>query len=280
MSHKRSLLSINGKPSNTVMPTPTITKTLNGLIVKPSATAFWLGLVWALFAMLVSRYWVVPNLIPSQGGHILGDPFLYHNLALEQVEIIRQQGWGAFELHFAKQGTAGVASLLYMVYPSPFLVVVLNALLHGVACAAVARLLSVWFSPTVSLIATIPLILSLVNIFWLAQINKESYVIAGCALFFLGYTLSLKGIYLGKLSPAWIAVAIIGIVLIYIPRPHMNQMLMLGFIVTCILVISLALATKRIKAASLGLLRKLTTTSSNYWFGLRLLFSRWNIRHG
>jgi hypothetical protein len=237
------------------MPNQTNPKTLNGLIVKPSATAFWLGFAWALFAMLVSRYWIVPNFIPSQDGHILGDPVFYHDLALEQVEIIRQQGWGAFELHFAQQGTAGVTSLLYMVYPSPFLVVVLNALLHGVACAAVARLLAIWFSPTVSLIATIPLILSLVNIFWLAQINKESYVIAGCTLFFLGYLLSLKDIYAGKVGVLWIVVALVGIVLIYIPRPHMNQMLMLGFLFASILVIGLALATKRLKAASLALLQ-------------------------
>lgn len=233
----------------------TTTKTLNGLIVKPSATAFWLGFAWAMFAMLVSRYWIVPNFIASQDGHILGDPVFYHDLALEQVEIIRQQGWGAFELHFAKQGTAGVTSLLYMVYPSPFLVVVLNALLHGVACAAVARLLSVWFSPTVSLLATVPLILSIVYIFWLAQINKESYVIAGCALFFLGYLLSLKDIYAGKVGAIWIVVALVGIVLIYIPRPHMNQMLMLGFLFASIFVIGLALATKRLKAASLALLQ-------------------------
>jgi hypothetical protein len=203
--------------------------------------------------MLVSRYWVVPNFIPSQDGHILGDPVYYHELALSQVYAIQTQGWPTFQLHYEQQGNVGITSLLYLITPNPLLVVILNALLHAIACTAVTRLLLLWFSPIVSLLATLPLLFSFVNVFWLAQINKESYVIAGCALFFLGYTLSLKYIYAGKFSPVWIVTALGGIFLIYIPRPHMNQMLLLGFITTMVIVVGLATIRRQFKVAALGM---------------------------
>jgi hypothetical protein len=231
------------------MPILTLTRFHYRLIVNPTLTAFFLGLLWALVAMSLSRYWLVPNYIPSENGHILGDPLLYHNLALEQVENMREQGWGAFQLHFSNQGTAGVTSLLYLIYPSPYFVVLLNALLHGVACAAVTRLLLVWFSPIVSLLATLPLLISPANIFWLAQINKETYAITGCALFFLGYTLSLKGAVQGTFTWLWLLVAIAGVFLVYIPRPHLNQMLMFGFVVASGFVVVNIVVQRKYKAA-------------------------------
>lgn len=234
------------------MPSYKTTSFFQRLIVSPPFTAFLLGLFWALLAMTVSRIWLVPNYIPSENGHILGDPLLYHNMALEQVRIIGEQGLGAFQLHFGNQGTAGVTSLLYLIYPSPFLVLMLNALLHAIACAAVTRLLMVWFSPIVSLIATVPLLISPANIFWLAQINKESYAIAGCALLFLGYTLTLKHALNRQFKTLWLLVAVVGIFLVYIPRPHLNQMLMLGFAVTSVLVIGTILLQKNNRAALLA----------------------------
>lgn len=216
--------------------------------------------------MLLSRYWIVPNYIPSQDGHILGDPVYYHELALRQVYAIQTQGWQAFQLHFERQGNVGVTSLLYLITPSPLLVVILNALLHAVACAAVTRLLVTWFSPTVSLLATLPLLFSFVNIFWLAQINKESYVIAGCALFFLGYILCLKDNFAGNLGIGWLALAIAGVFLTYIPRPHMNQMLLLGLAFTTVFIMSITLAKKRYKSANLCLLQSIVLIASLAWF--------------
>jgi hypothetical protein len=207
--------------------------------------------------MTVSRYWIIPNYNPSENGHILGDPLLYHNMALEQVRIMGEQGLGAFQLHYGDQGPAGVTSLLYLIYPSPFLVLILNALLHAVACAAVTRLLMIWFTPIVSLVATLPLLISPANIFWLAQINKESYAIAGCALFFLGYTLSLKHALAKQFKIVWLLVAIVGIFLIYVPRPHLNQMLMLGFALTSVLVIAIILIKRQYRVAVLASIQAL-----------------------
>jgi hypothetical protein len=231
------------------MPDYNTSKLYQRFIVNPPLTAFILGLLWALLAMTVSRYWIVPTYIPSENGHILGDPLLYHNMALEQVRLIGEQGFGVFKLHYGTQGTAGVTSLLYLIYPSPFMVLALNVLLHAIACAAVTRLLMVWFGPIVSLVAMLPLLVSPANIFWLAQINKESYAIAGCALFFLGYTLSLKHALTKQFKFWWLMVAIAGIFLVYIPRPHLNQMLMLGFVIASAMVIGTILFHRHYRAA-------------------------------
>lgn len=236
------------------------------LIVKPSLTAFVLGFAWALCAMLVSRYWVVPNFIPSQDGHILGDPVYYHELALHQVYAVQTQGWQAFQLHFEQQGNVGITSLLYLITPSPILVVILNALLHATACAAVTRLLLTWFSPGVAILACLPLLFSFVNIFWLAQINKESYVIAGCALFFMGYILCLKDSFAARWSMGWLALAVAAVLLIYIPRPHMNQMLLLGLAFTTVLVMGVVLAKKQYKVAGLCMLQSLVLMVALAWF--------------
>ena len=240
------------------------------LIVNPPLAAFLFGLFWATLAMTVSRYWIVPNYIPSENGHILGDPLLYHNMALEQVNILRDQGWSAFQLHYGAQGTAGITSLLYLIYPSPFLVLILNALLHAVACAAVTRLLTVWFRPGISLLATLPLLISPANIFWLAQINKESYATAGFALFCLGYILalqqSLSDNTKNKLAGWWVLLAVLGIFLMYIPRPHLNQMLILGFVVTSVIVIACLTLKKQYKAMLTTIMQATILTAAFGYF--------------
>lgn len=233
------------------MPIHNVSKFFQRLIVNPPLTVFIFGLMWGLVAMTLARYWIVPTYLSSESGHILGDPLLYHNMALEQVRLIGEQGLSAFQLHYGTQGTAGVTSLLYLIYPSPMLVVILNALLLAIACAAVARLLLIWFRPAVALLATLPLLISPANIFWLAQINKEIYAMAGCALFFLGYTLALKHALAKQFRPLWLLLAIVGIFLIYIPRPHLNQMLMLGFAMASVLVIGALLLKKSYLATAL-----------------------------
>ena len=60
--------------------------------VTASSAAFFLGLIWALLSMTLAREWVIPNYIPSTAGHILGDPVLYHELALEQLQKLRITG--------------------------------------------------------------------------------------------------------------------------------------------------------------------------------------------
>lgn len=185
--------------------------------------------VLAIAMMSMSREVLIPLMSNSAvDGDIAGDPQYYRSLALKKSIEIRQSGFGQFELRPQGQGSAGVASLFFLVSNSPYGYVALNGVLHAVSVVALASILMRWFPRRVSILSTMPLMISPLMITWFSQINKDSYVTAGALLFILGL---LKLINL-KSSSAWrsgltaFLVVLAGMVLIWVVRPYVNQILL------------------------------------------------------
>lgn len=202
--------------------------------------------IYAVVAMVVSRELVIPRMTSSINGHIAGDPQYYHSLALKKAEEIVRLGWARFELRPEGQGPAGVASLLYLVVGSPYSVVFLNAAIHALSVVVMAMILMRWFSRPISIIATLPLAISPYMIVWFSQVNKDTFALAGTLLFTYGL---LKLIGTGGKSLVRnggllsVLIALTGILLIWIVRPYVNQILLP--ITGLVLVVSLLVRVRR-----------------------------------
>jgi hypothetical protein len=186
---------------------------------------------------VVMRELVLPHMGASINGHMEGDPQVYQTLAQAQLERVRSNGWQGFELRLQGHGPAGIASALYLVWNNPYSVVIANMLLHGISAVAIALILMQWFSPTIAVVSTLPLVLSPYMMLWFSQLNKESYALAGMLL----YTLGMLKLLDTKCYASWrapipaVLTTLAGIALLWTVRPYVNQMLLpvsaLGFFV-------------------------------------------------
>lgn len=190
---------------------------------------FTIVFVYALSAMTFTREVVVPAMVPlSSNGHAGGDPQYYHGLAVKQVQQIAEKGFMSFELRPSGQAPAGIASFLYLWWPSPYSVVVINALLHALSTVIMVLILRCWFPLETALIGSLPLAISPYMMLWFSQLNKESFAVSGVLLF----TYSLLRLVLRRAALSWKSAASIllpalaGIGLLWVVRPYVNQMLL------------------------------------------------------
>lgn len=187
---------------------------------------------YALFAMAVSRELIIPYMLPSMDGYISGDPQLYRELALSKVSDIQDMGIQAFELRPGGQGPAGVASLLYLAWENSYSVVLLNAALHGTSVVFMSLILLQWFPLRTTIIATLPLAISPYMMVWFSQPNKDTFALTGTLLFTYGLMRLIKmggGLH-GRLYSLLIILS--GIILMWIVRPYLNQILLPVSVVT------------------------------------------------
>jgi len=183
--------------------------------------------LYALGAMTIAREIVTPRMMPTSiDGHIPGDPYYYHTIALEKAQQMRTNGIQTFEVHLKGQGSAGIASLLYFLRGGIYSIVTLNAFLHALSCIVMILIVYNWFSFRTSILSTIPLIISPYSIFWLSQINKDSYALIGYLLFLFGILGIIKNNKLNKKYLFFTLICIAGTLIIWIVRPYVNQILL------------------------------------------------------
>ena len=178
--------------------------------------------------MLISREFLIPKFLPTLNGHIEGDPQLYNQIALKKADVIRKNGLFFFELRPEGQGPAGIASLAYLLSPNPYIIVLLNSLLHTLASITMILILRFWFTSSISIIGSIPFIVSPYLFFWFSQLNKDSFTIAGSLLFIFGF-LKITSTFTTSLKKQSydLIIPMLGIIFIWVMRPYINQMLLM-----------------------------------------------------
>lgn len=184
------------------------------------------AVVYAIFAMTVSRELIIPHMAHSMDGHISGDSQYYHQLASSKAIEMRKEGILAFELRPAGQGSAGIASLVYFILENPYGVVFMNAFLHGISVVLMSLILLQWFPLRVSIIAALPLVISPYMMIWFSQLNKDSFALAGSLFFTYGCLrlISIKRDFHNTLCS--LILCVLGILLMSIVRPYLNQILL------------------------------------------------------
>lgn len=204
----------------------------------------WLiAFAYALVAMYAMRRQVIPMMAPHEGGNLGGDPLYYHHLAMELAGRIRAQGMGAWALHVDGQGPAGVMALIYLVARPQIGIVALNAALHATAGLMIILILRRFFSPAVAVLSAMPFVVSLHQMFWFSQVNKDSFVASGFMLFAYGLlriTRRIAGTPTRKDLLEFILLSGGGAVLIYIGRPFI--VFLLQHFAIAILLATLAIA--------------------------------------
>jgi hypothetical protein len=184
--------------------------------------------VYALISMAVIREVVMPAMASSNNGHLEGDAQYYHALASKQAQQIATKGLAAFELRPMGQGPAGIGSLLYLWWPSPYSFVVLNALLHALSTVVMVLILRCWFPWGTALVGALPLAISPYMMLWFSQLNKDSFAVSGVLL----YVYALLRLLLREATLSWksaagvLLFALAGIGLLWVVRPYINQMLL------------------------------------------------------
>ena len=189
--------------------------------------------IYALTAMAVSREFLIPLFFTSVEGHIQGDPYYYHMLAMDKMAAIQAGGIREFELRPKGQGSAGAASLAYLAYENPYSIVFINALLHGISAVVMALILLRWFPLRTTVIAIIPLVISPHMMIWFSQVNKDSFALVGALLFMYGFMRLVSADEKSLVRSGWISLLalVAGIVLLWVVRPYVNQIL---FPIVCI----------------------------------------------
>ena len=182
--------------------------------------------IYALLAMLVARAVLIPEFLSSTDGIIHGDPLYYQSIALTKTAEMKAYGLTRFELRPQGQGPAGVASLLYLLWESPWSVLLLNAALHACAACCLLTCLRQWFSRRTAVFAILPFVLSPYMIVWFSQLNKDSFATAGVLMFISGFSGMTIAESKERHAVGPFMLAIGGVLLIWIVRPYLNQVLL------------------------------------------------------
>lgn len=196
---------------------------------KLLAWIFMVVSLYAFAAMVIARELVIPSVFPAAvAGNIPGDPDYYHRLALERVEAIREGGISELQLRPEGQGPAGLASLVYLVNPSPYSFVLINALSHGLSALMMAMLVMRWFSVRAALVAIAPLVISPYMMVWFSQLNKDSLVLSGVLMLVYGLVRFVTAKERVPVREGMISLLFMGggVVLLWTMRPYLNQVLL------------------------------------------------------
>ena len=191
----------------------------------PSAPliVFLLATIYASCMFTLSREVVIPYVFGSESGLIPGDPEYYDNLAKLRVVAMRENGLAAFEYAPDGQGVVGIVSLVYFVVPYAYGLVVLNALLHGLASMTMFLLLRRWFSIKAAALGVLPVVAAPYMMSWFSGPNKDIFILAGVLLLVYGLT----GLNSNNKRSIWrnAGIAILGAFIIGWVKPYINQIL-------------------------------------------------------
>lgn len=187
---------------------------------------FALTMAWVIAGGLVLQFVVLPYVIPQMHwGHglIAGlDWTAFHNIAMEQYEKIRQQGWSAWELRPQGQFPSGVVSALYvLIYPEPWVMLPINGALFAAAVVAIRRVLAVIYgSSSMAALAVLPFFAfaSFVPI-W-GQLHKDVISGAGLSLVLTALVLARNTTRETVGFPTLAAIVAGGMGLVWLARPY------------------------------------------------------------
>jgi len=154
--------------------------------------ALWISyFCFAAIAALVFQKLLLP-LVPSlHAGHglLTNDAILFHSLALDLAEEMREVGWSAWTLwpDYSAGANVAVLAILYFFFePDPSLAIPINAALHATSGVLIYLLAKIIFPGRVGhyagLVVSVMFVVFPSSLTWYAQIHKDGYAILGLLL--------------------------------------------------------------------------------------------------
>jgi len=169
-------------------------KSLINWLSKPAnlwGSIFVYTILTGLFVQLVFLPHIVPSWHAGYGLLKKMDGRKFHRIALELSEKIEAQGWSEWEPLPRGQFVSGVAAIFYtLIYPAPWSVLPVNAILNASACVCFYLMLTnlIGNRPK-GLVASLPFIFYPSNLLWNTQFHNENYAIPGVIFILYGWTL-------------------------------------------------------------------------------------------
>lgn len=212
----------------------------------PSLRLFWcLGFIFASCLALLFQKVILPLVPDMHAGHGLlrNDAIVFHNIAIEAAERIREHGWSEWRLFPGAAGNVGVLSAVYALFGSdPAWFIPVNAAAHATGATLIYRMGGRLWPGNVGmlggLMAGVAFLIFPSALQWYGQNHKDAFAIAGTLLVLDAWleVHSKEDVRLRALfSPvvrAVLGVALVGVVRPYFPIP-----------LVCALVASSAVAT-------------------------------------
>jgi hypothetical protein len=218
---------------------------------------------YSFVAMYFMRTYILPAMSSHVvDGHLGGDPQYYYQLAKELSDKILSFGIGVWELHPKGQGPSGIFSLIYAVKESQMAVILVNSVLHTIACCYLYALLGLFFAQRTALIASLPFIVSPFQMYLFSQINKDSFVACGCMILVYALTRAVEA-FRNECSARslfkWLLTLFSGAFLIFIGRPYVVLIIQILLLVVFILALSTKalsdLRQRRLSESYTGIIR-------------------------
>lgn len=193
----------------------------------------WLAFGVFLYTLITSAFlqlYLMPAWFPeliSAEGLVNPDSIGFHQMALEQVEIMRVDGWSAWELRPKWQAISGIASAIYMVTsPSPVAMLPFNAFVQMLSVCVIFALLTQFFSKRAALAGAVLYALNPGALEWTAQMHKDGVFILGNLMYIWALVRlfpkwgAVYGDHGWIRLATWGGVAILGTVLVWVARPY------------------------------------------------------------
>jgi hypothetical protein len=126
---------------------------------------------------------------PARGLLAKMDGQKFHRIAMDLATAIEQKGWGQWELLPKGQLVSGIAAICYvLIYPAPWSVLPVNALLNATGCLCMYLVMSnLAGDRQKGLIAALPFMFFPSNLLWNTQFHNENYAVPGVILIFYGW---------------------------------------------------------------------------------------------
>lgn len=169
----------------------------------------WFGILSFAFAAMTAifiQFVLLPHVVPAwHAGHGLlvgGDWVGFHRIAAELSAKMGDVGWQAWQLRPQSHAPAGIAAIFYHLFtPEPWVLIPLNASLHALAAALLAKIIwNITGRMGISILATLPFLLYPSAAAWYSQIHKDSFFITGFLACLYGW---LKLVQYGTWQVSW-----------------------------------------------------------------------------
>lgn len=170
--------------------------------MKLSALVYWLSkpknlwgsiFVYTVLAGIFVQLILLPHIFPAWhagSGLLKGvDGPKFHKIALELSERIQEQGWGQWELLPDGQLVSGIAAICYtLIYPEPWSVLPINAVLNACACVCLYLMLAkLTGNNQIGLVAALPFMFYPSNLLWNTQFHNENFAVPGVVFILYGW---------------------------------------------------------------------------------------------
>lgn len=161
---------------------------------RPGNIQIWIGFfLYTLLVGLIIQLVVLPHIFPAWNagdGLLKGlDTEKFNQYILKNLEQIKINGWDTWVLKSRGNPILGVAVLFYgFLSPHPWAMLPLNSVLNAFAGLSIFLILEGFIKDRkLALLATLPYLLFPTSLSWTAQFHNDNYMVAGVALFLLGW---------------------------------------------------------------------------------------------